>query len=317
MSKKKREKRVGVKQIVAGTLATTFLLESCVKDYGVYYVNQSVPDINKQYKNLDYECLSIPISAEVKNYLDFVNYLLVDILIDPTSATRFLANPNVYVEEAGFEPIYFNMTEGYDGMVQLNDGLVQLIVTLADTEIRQAALNNDIAEFLRLCKEKNVFKSIAPGGGGGGPIIDNPLLGLSEELQAILNAMFDDGIGNSCFALVGAVVTAVFVVVVVSLLGVVASTVAINSTKVKVYFESNTSGKSNIFIDSSHEFILQLWGFYGGNPDQTYVLLSEYEEQQINSVIEALQQHFPEKLEGVNIDNLKQFIALNIQKNLE
>jgi hypothetical protein len=73
----------------------------------------------------------------------------------------------------------------------------------------------------------------------------------------------------------------------------------------------------NISPYPSHEFVLQLWEFHGGNPYQTYILLSEYQEQQINSLIEALQETFPEKFEGVDIDNFKQFLALNVQKNLE
>jgi len=295
MNKKDKLKKVNLKKVVAGTLATTIFLESTALNYSVYFADSSIDEINKKYMNLNQEypftVLNIPISVEAKNYLDFVNYLLVDILTDTTSATRFLENPNFYVQEAGFEPMALNMEE---------DGLFQMILNLADTEIREAILNNDISEFLRLCKEKDVFKSIAPK---DAPPFDIDIIKLPPDIKEIINPIM----GEAAVA----VVVAAVAVVVAYFTAVAAATVFVAATKVKVL------GISNISLAPSHEFVLQLWGFHGGDPSQTYVITSEIQEQQINSIIEALQQNFPEKLEGVNIDNIKQFLALNIQKCTE
>jgi hypothetical protein len=286
MSKNDKKKSVPLKKIVAGTLATTVMFESCVKDYGVYYSTSSVQDINQMYKALAYEypftVCNVPISGETKNYLDFANYLLVDILIDQESAARFMKNPDAYVEK----PMVLNMED---------DGLLRIIVALADNEIREAVLNNNISEFLRLCKAKDVFKS-------GTSISPAALreLGVNTELQALINSTLGGDVSNF--------VIPVFVLV------FAAVAVAID---VAVAVETSVAGKSCIFPDPSHEFVLQLWGFHGGKPDQTYVLLSEAQEQQVNSLIEALQQNYPEKFKDINKDNIKQFMALNIQKSLE
>ena len=202
-------------------------------------------------------------------------------------------NPNLYARQAGFGDMELNIKE---------DGLLQLIVTLADHDIRVAALNNDIQKFLSLCKEKEVFKNIS----GKTPAVLESIA-LDPEIQAIINATLGEDIGCNFLA----VTFALIAVAVAVTLGIVVATAILVATATAV------CGVSNISPDPSHEFVLQLWSFHGGNPDQTYILLSEYEEQQLKSVIEALQQNFPEKLKGVNIDNLKQFMALNVQKSLK
>jgi len=291
--KVKKAKKVSLKKIVAGTLATTVLFDSCVKDYGAYYADSSVQDINQRYKNLGEEypftvCI-IPITAEEKNYLGFVNYLLVDILKDQKNAVRFTKNPDFYVREAGFKPMVLNLED---------DALLKIVVSLADNEIREAVINNDVAHFLRLCKEKQVFT-------GNGTSIG--LSGFTPEMQVAINSMLGGGefVGNSCL----------LVEIAVAVVGVVF--LAVVYYKVAGKKDVTVMGMTTISPDPAHELALQLWYFNGGNPDQTYVLLSGYEEQQINLVIEALQQNFPEKLAGVNVDNLKQLIALNLRNGLQ
>jgi len=293
MNKKDKAKKVNLTKIVAGTLATTALLESCVKeDYGVYYSSSSVQDINKSYKNLSdeypYAVLNIPITAEGKNYLDFVNYLLVDILRDPQNAVRFTENSASYVAEAGFGTMAVKMED---------DDLLRMVVALADNEIRKAALNNDVANFLRLCKEKQVFKSINSNGG--------LFMGLNPDAQVMINAMCkNNGVEN--------------VVATIAIAAVVLSTnYCTTDCQFQIIVLASSIVTGYVYPQHAHEFVLQLWHFNGGNPTQTYVLLSEYEQQQINLTIEALQQTFPEKFENVNIDNLRQLITLNIQKSLK
>lgn len=65
------KRKPGYKQIISGALATTLLLESCVKDYDLLYVDKSVPDINKNIQKMlksgsTYILLNIQISEDDK-----------------------------------------------------------------------------------------------------------------------------------------------------------------------------------------------------------------------------------------------------------
>jgi len=141
---------------------------------------------------------------------------------------------------------------------------------------------------------------------------------LGEEIMAIINSLFDDSGVQGLIAFAAAF----FVGVAVAVWAVAVTHLAFGNFTVAATVFAAAAAKATITIgsispDPSHEFILQLWGFHGGDIDQTYVRLSACVEDQINSVIEALQEHFPEKFEGANLDNIKQFLALNVQKSLE
>ena len=61
------------------------------------------------YANLSDEypftVLNIPISMEAKNYLDFVNHLLIVVLTNPDRFQQFMNNPIFYAQQAGFGDI--------------------------------------------------------------------------------------------------------------------------------------------------------------------------------------------------------------------
>jgi hypothetical protein len=299
------KKKVNLQQIVAGALATTFLVESCTK-YDLYYESGSVPDINQTYNSSlhsPFSVLSIPITVEEKNYLLFINYLLEEILINPQKAQEFMNAPNSYALAAGFKDI----------KLDLNDNLLQCIIAISDTEIRDAVINKDITKFIKLCKEKNIIKNF--------DIANSPIIKgiLAKNLDI---DQFLEGEKTSFVAFAVAVVVGVAVFI----WAVAVTHVATTNVAVAVTAFETVAALSHVTIGVAHDnfynylqdkFFLQLWEINGGNSEQTYALLSEYAESQVNSTIKALKQTYPEKFENVNDEDLKQFLALNVQKLLE
>jgi anti-sigma-K factor RskA len=117
-----------------------------------------------------------------------------------------------------------------------------------------------------------------------------------------------------------AIIVAVFTVAAVATKVVaVAATVAVAAieTVAAISHVTVTTGVYSLFEEFNNQFVLQLWNICGGDPNQTYILLSQYIEDQIQLVVEALKKTYPDQFGKVNDDDLRQFIALNVQKLLE
>ena len=223
----------------------------------------------------------------------------------------------------------------------MEDNLIQLIVTISDTDIRAAAVNNDITKFLQLCTEKGIIKNFDLE---NSPMIKkiiekNPDIMqfvakspiytdsksasvTSSTMQFVTRAPVEEGLVAVAVAVVAGVAVFIWAVAVTHVATVnVAVAATVVETVAAVSHVTVTSGSrgitENIFQDSNQDpFVLQLWNLNGGDRKKTYALLSEYTERKILSVIEALKQTYPEKFKNINDDDLRQFLALNVQNLL-
>jgi hypothetical protein len=306
------KKKVNSQQIVAGILATTFLVESCTKYQDIYYSPLPVPDINKKYNSLQspFSVLSIPVTKEEREYLAFVNYLLGDIINNPQIAEDFMNEPERYALEAGFNDLKIN----------LEDNLIRMIVTIADQEIRDAVINKDITRFLQLCQEKNIINNF--------DISNSPIIKeIIEKNPDISQFLATSSMGTldraSFIALAVAVIAGVAVFIwAVAVTHDATVNVAVAATAVEtvaaISHVTITKGFYNISQELNvNDLVLELWNIHGGDSEQTYILTSEYIEIQIESAINALKQAYPQKFAQINDDDFKQFLALNIQKIIE
>ena len=58
---------------------------------------------------------------------------------------------------------------------------------------------------------------------------------------------------------------------------------------------------------------LQVWMLKNGNDQAgTYVMLSEYQEQLVNDIIDALKNNFPDQIENMDENELRTLISINI-----
>ncbi|MBO5226024.1 MAG: hypothetical protein J6B46_06450 [Parabacteroides sp.] len=99
-------------------------------------------------ENIENSAISLTsvLSNEEYTFYSAVQKLADDILDDPEIANRFSKNPQKYME------LY-----GYRGDFEMDDGLIKLALAYSDENIRNTLKNGDLKEFVRLCKDKNVF----------------------------------------------------------------------------------------------------------------------------------------------------------------
>jgi hypothetical protein len=294
------KKKPNFQQVIAGTLATAILAQSCTKYPDLYYDPSTVPNINQNniYNSPTYpfSSISISLTLEEKEYLDFVSYLLDDILKNSQNAETFINDPNGYAIEAGYNNLELDIN---------NDDLLKFIIALSDNEIRDAVKNNNITKFLQLCKQKNII--------GNFNITNNSVIKKILEKNPNISHFFDDMPFANKAAFKDAN-TAVLIHVAVAIGAVVAAVVVVFVAAVVIAAAHEDEEYRNLGND---QIALQLWKFNGGDNNRTYALISEYTEMQITSIIETLRQNYPEQFSDINDDDLKQLIALNIQKFLE
>jgi len=302
------KRKPGYKQIISGALATTLLLESCVKDYDLLYVDKSVPDINKNIQKMlksgsTHILLNIQISEDDRKYFDFINRLTLDILQDRNKAAQFIENPNGYVESSGFSGL----------IISLDDDLIKLVTSIADIDIYNAIQQNNISEFIRLCKEKNLVTNFQ--------IADIERINKLIEANPSLLSLMDLQNGDSS---VVAFVIAIAVVAIVAVWAFVASHLAlvnvagggtvIVAAAAGTWVWKTWGSDSSTSLINNDPMLLQIWALNGGNSSDTYMMLSEYEQAQMTEFITILEREFPDKLVNVDKEALKQVIALNLKQ---
>ena len=147
--KRKRIKKT-TNQVIAGTLAASFLTVSCTQyNLPEHIVNDN---INVTNPDLDLGKIAIPISLQLKpddaKYILAIQKLTEDILSNPQIAKELSLNPEAVLRQYGF-----------DGAVNLDDGLLKIVKALSDVDLLNAIKANDFRTFVDISMEKGLFKS--------------------------------------------------------------------------------------------------------------------------------------------------------------
>jgi len=147
--KRKRIKKT-TNQVIAGTLAASFLTVSCTQyNLPEHIVNDNVNVTNPE---IDLGKIAIPISLQLKpddaQYILAIQRLTNDILVNPQVAKELSLNPEAVLRQYGF-----------DGAVNLDDGLLKIVKALSDVDLLNAIKANDFRTFVDISMEKGLFKS--------------------------------------------------------------------------------------------------------------------------------------------------------------
>lgn len=67
------------------------------------------------------------------------------------------------------------------------------------------------------------------------------------------------------------------------------------------------------FINERDPELYQIWKLKKGE-ENTYMILSEYEEKIISDCITSLQKYFPEQATNIDVEQIRQLVALNLNK---
>ena len=229
------------------------------------------------------------------DYLRFLQRLSDDIVRNPEIAQAFARNPQLFLEQYGFhEPI------------DLDEGMLRLTLALGDTDINAAVNAGDISLVLSLMEEKGILTDIA-----------NSFVNLDiseEQAREILLAMgivydrhylaheADFFAAAVAVVLIGAVVVTAAAVIQVVYFIAGAWTHAHAWT---VHDVAGASTSDSKLIDSN--LPLKIWSLKG-KPNDTYIAVDMYLENQVNKIIDLVKSHnisFDE-------DKMRNFLKLNI-----
>ena len=135
-------------QVIAGTLAAGFLTASCTQ----YHIPEQELSNNTEMGDFDLGQIAIPISLKLNpddaKYIMVIQKLTDDILRKPSVAKDLNLDPESVLRQYG-----------YNGVVNLDDGLLKIVQALSDTDLVNAIKTNNFKTFLNICSEKGLLKS--------------------------------------------------------------------------------------------------------------------------------------------------------------
>lgn len=280
-----------ISQVISGLLIPSVLLQSCDSQY--FIDTDDVVSINEnQLKTRS--SIAIPINLNLNSkdlqFLEFIQRIVVDIVKHPSIARSFAKNPKAVAKLYGVNELE----------IDFEDPVWKLIGALGEEDLHEAIMTNNVKTFFALCKEKGLMSEIQKSDilkyqNITIPCADTPQLTSDADL-----------------GLCG--VEVVFIAVAAGIVDIVGDHSALYD-QAAVYeqnFYWSSSETQSALAQRSFQ-VLQLWTLKKGN-ESSAMLLSKYQEQTVDECIEAIRVYFPEKLEGINMEYLRQFIALNLPK---
>jgi hypothetical protein len=302
MKEGKRNLKKGV--ISASAVAIGGILaNSCETDLSDYnHVNgqydalwqSSYLDKGEQFLNIK----ELQLSDKFKEYTCIMEILMDDVTNNETSAKLFCYNPNAYLSQKKIENIDVDLKQ------YLTERDKRGIMAFADKEIRDAAKQMTLSEFIHLCKSKRLLTTpvdvISKGYADYSRFFDS-----TEDYKAFLNQVASISgedelkqMGDSCaLVFIGAIRVAI-----------------INDDY--VYDYQHLWGDMAPTIESSISDVIKeepVFRFWIKEHDKTYIpphlLFDELILQRSGEIAHAIVVEYP----NYDEEKLKEFIALNLQ----
>ena len=287
-----------VVRAVAATTAASMLLPMCQPFVNSIVISEDLPARGTHAIELD-------LSRAELDYLRFLQRLSDDIIRNPEIAQAFVRNPQLFLEQYGFHH-----------PIDLDENMLRLTLALGDQDINSAINAGDISLVLSLMEEKGILTDLT-----------NSFINFNiseEQAREILLAMgiikddmcpnfpIDDGGGGGGFVCIPFPGVCIAVVLVVFHIAAAVTTVAAAAVAVHAYLAAHArvevwgvSSNGFKFLDSNSP--LRIWSLKG-KPNDTYIAVDMYLENQVNKVIDLVKSH------NISFDEekMRNFLKLNL-----
>lgn len=286
-----------VQKVVAGTLASSFLFQSCVQGY---MINDDIVSINEKIKdNADLidtrsgNNVAIPIdlkfSAQSQKYIDFLGTLTVNIINNPQIAQQFYASPQAYLRKNGITGVNIN----------LDECMLKVILALGDKDINRAIMESDLDEFFNICCEKGLIDMVDKSSMAQiqKMLAENPDLTAQNLLWSAVAAFFAAVVGVAVF------------VWAVAITHVGGANVALLATVFKQLVSYNTVTKGGTTIQNP-DTAIRVWTLKNG-VNGVYVIRDKATTLQVEKLVSAVQAQYPGKITSTDAQFVKNSILLN------
>ena len=283
-----------VKKAVIGTVSVSIMASACSP-----YFSQQDDDSLYLETNTSFDLgevavpITINLSKEQRDYLLFLQKLSKDIIEQPVIAKEFAKNPELFIQRYG-----------YNEPVDLDEGMLKMVVALGDEDINRAIKSNDIKLFYNLCKEKNLLRGSKTKFNFAEPSYE-----MIKQLQEHGITLTEEDI-QSGIAPVGFIsVFEIWVdLIYYQYVGVFTEEYAFAQTE-----WWGTVKKSNADLLMEENPTINIWALKDHSND-TYIIANEIIENQVDDIMDILKTEEPTILENNNEEDLRNFIKINLYK---
>lgn len=263
-----------------------------------------VPDIGNASINIE-------LNQENQNYIMFLNKLSIDIINQPKIAQEFAENPQKYIEKYG-----------YNEKIDLDENMLNYILTLGNKDIQIAIKQNDIETIIRLMREKclvtNNFTKFKLTSENITQLCN--FYGLSKQnLPHTTNIQIADNDKVESIIAVFAAVVWIFVVVIEDAVAAYNVGVGLNAAAyTSVYYKAAAWGPKKTLRSGTTEKIaietnLSFKAISAKAPEYNeYFLASSYIEDFSTQIVDAIEKEVPEALYGLNKEDVRNLVKYNM-----
>lgn len=280
-----------------GLSSVSIIAASCSSD-GLWTESDENTEYLKSFGDEGNAAISINLTHDEIEYLKFLDKLGKDVIKEPAVARQFASDPNAFIQQYG-----------YKGEINLDEGMLKLVLALGDEDINTAVNQNDITTALALMQNKGILDDISNS--------DINIKFSDEEIKKIYAEMGievdNEFIAQNRYSF--AAVWPVYVVAaVVSQVGIgynVAAAVNVVAA-VTVYFAVEAWGQAkNMDNVTNANLPLKIWSLKGQDAN-TYVAADQYVSDQSRKIVNLVKENNPGLLDYVNETELEQLVKLNI-----
>lgn len=280
-----------------GLSTVGIIAASCTTD-ALWTESDETDEYLNRFNDEGKAAISINLNKEEVKYLNFLNKLAQDIIKEPAVARQFAKEPNIFIRQYG-----------YTGSINLDEGMLKLILALGDEDINTAINQNDITTALALMQDKGILDDISKS--------EINIKFSQKEVKEIYSNMginVDDEFINQKKYGFAAIWPVYVIAALVSQVGVGYNVVAgVNAAvAVTVYFVVEAWGQSkNIDNLTNANLPLRIWSLKGQN-EKSYIAADQYVSDQSKKIVDLVKENNPKLLNYISENELEQVIKFNI-----
>lgn len=265
-----------------GMAFSAIFFQACSSADSADELNQSL--VGLQHSKMKAKSIAIPLSSVDVEYVNFLETLSDEIVRDSSVAKTFVDNPTGYCRD-----------HGYNIHVNMDSGLLKLVLALGDEDLVEAAQKGDVKRYVSLCRQKGLLNIESFTN-------DDYVKKLISQLQTSQTGNMVDLMAMSP---VNISAVAVYGCVFVAIAAVAAEAFVVLGTTTWV-----THGQS--LVDPSNSTaVQQMWNL---KSDTRTSLPSDLTNEIVDEGIDMMQEQFPKEFAHVDKKALKAILLLKLQK---
>lgn len=299
----KKKSKLGALLGAVGVLSNTAALQSCSMSEPIDENEQVSNSTQKNTIGSSVYKIGIPITTDDKRHIEFLSDLSSAIIQDPHVANTFAKGPNEYAKKMG-----------YYHEINLDNGLIKLILALGDKEIVDSIKNNNVNAFVQACKKNGLinFESLNKD-----PYLNELSLALSEYKNLDTPLAKKMGITPSTIIMnqdeinnLSAVYGAVAIVIAAI---AVEAVVIIGTTTWVTHVHGGDNGSDG--NGKLYNKAIEIWDLKSDSKN-TYLMTNEVNNALVNEGLNVIKDNFPDIYKKVDKRMLRNIILLNLENNI-